>query len=159
MNYPVEETSKRNRFSVSTLYKMTAIVVIVVVLGSGLLLLRPLGDEPFDGTFTHRLEIWTEPKDYNFDIVMRFYLTRDDAENSVDRLIGTSFTITPGSDGNYEIYLYNIPLTSSSVWVFLFCRYESGVETDAVIEELTIDVSKVFMVDAPEITLRLSLFQ
>lgn len=156
MNSLFEESSIRHRFRVSTPIKVAAIVVITVILGSAFLFSRPFDNGSFDGTLTHQLDIWTEPQDYEFDINMQFYLTLGEAENSVGRLVGTQLTIAPDSDGDYTIYLYNIPLTSGSVWVVLFCRYESGVETDAVIEELTLSVSKVILVDAPEITLRLS---
>ena len=52
---------------------ITAIVVVALV---GLNRFFFLDNSSFDGNFTHQLDIWTEPKDFEYDIRISFFETR-----------------------------------------------------------------------------------
>ncbi len=157
VEHPFEATSIRNRFRFITLSEVNVLVVIAVVLASGFLFSRPTGNGSFDGTITHQLDIWIEPKDYEFDLHVSFYETRFDAEDSANRLIGAGETINPNTE-HRTMYLYDIPLSLNGVWVSIYCSYDTEIVTDTVIDELTLSASKVFIVDDFEMTLRLTLF-
>ncbi|MFW9850190.1 MAG: hypothetical protein ACFFF4_13720 [Candidatus Thorarchaeota archaeon] len=158
MKSSLEERGIRARLSSYTTPLAVTFVVTTIILSAVLFTSLSRDDDTFDGQFSHELEIWTEHRDSEYDISMTFYLTQDDAENSVGELIRTKLTIAPSSDDHHTIYLYDIPLTATSVWVVFFCTYGNEIETDSVTEELPISVAKDISGDTPVETLRLSVF-
>lgn len=157
MNHLFEETSIRSSPRVGSLSKVATIVLIAFILSSVFIFSRPTDNGSFDGTFTHQFDIWMEPRDHEFVIQVSFYETRFDAEESENRLIAAGEVITPNTD-HQTMYLYDIPLSLNGVWISIFCRYDTGIVTDTVIDQLPLSASKVIIVDTFELTLRLTLF-
>ena len=157
MTQPSERLQLVQRLRNSKVLLGAAIVIIIVL--SSIVLNRSLlpDDNGFDGEYTHQLDIWTEPKDFEYDLHITFYETRSDAENSGEHFISVGFSIGPDDDNQHILHLYNIPRSSTSVWVSIYCSYGSGIDTDAVVEDLALGILEPITVDDFEIRLKLTL--
>lgn len=157
MTLPSERLQLGQRMRNSRLLAGAAIVIIVVF--ASIVLNRSIFPEDggFDGEYTHQLDIWTEPKDVEYDLHITFYETHSEAENSGEHFISVGFSIGPDDDNQHILYLYNIPRSLTSVWVSIYCSYGSGIDTDAVVEDLALGILESITLDDFEIRLKLTL--
>ncbi|MFW9847166.1 MAG: hypothetical protein ACFFD6_10485 [Candidatus Thorarchaeota archaeon] len=154
MSHSFDETGVSQRPRARKLVMGIAIVMVVVV---SLAVLSPsfLPDSN-DHIDTHKLDIWAEPRDFEYDIRCIFYESRQDAETDANRLIYAGVIVTAGTDET-TMYLQDIPVSLTSVWASIHCRYEPGIATDAAILELVLGITEDVTTGDFEMTVRLTL--
>jgi hypothetical protein len=105
----------RNRKSVAMISIMFIVFPFVIVVYN--ITYNISNNSETDYELSHSLTVWIAPLEEEFAMHLDFYSSQQNAEEQVDRLLGTAFEVQPSDDEEHNLFLINLPEDSLGFWV------------------------------------------